>query len=38
MLSLGVVITQTGPVAIRLRVRKIEDDEGRRLLRAHMLM
>jgi transposase len=28
-----VLITETGPVAERLRVREIDDDEGRRLLR-----
>ena len=33
MLSLGVVIAETGPVTERLRVREIDDDEGRRLVR-----
>jgi hypothetical protein len=28
-----VLILQTGPVADRLRVREIDDDEGRRLVR-----
>jgi hypothetical protein len=27
------LITETGPVAERLRVREIDDDEGRRLVR-----
>jgi len=31
--SLGVLILKTGPVTERLRVREIDDDEGRRLLR-----
>jgi transposase len=33
MLSPQVVIAQTGPVTDRLRVREIDDDEGRRLVR-----
>jgi hypothetical protein len=32
-LSLPVPITETGPVAERVRVREIDDDEGRRLVR-----
>jgi hypothetical protein len=32
-LSLLVLIPETGPVAERLRVREIDDDEGRRLVR-----
>ncbi len=32
-LSLRVLIVETGPVAERLRVREIDDDEGRRLVR-----
>jgi hypothetical protein len=28
-----VLIAETGPVAERLRVREIDDDEGRRLVR-----
>jgi transposase len=33
VLSPGVVIAETGPVTERLRVREIDDDEGRRLVR-----
>ena len=33
MLSPRVLIAQTGPVTDRLRVREIDDDEGRRLVR-----
>ena len=33
LLSLPVLIAQTGPVTDRLRVREIDDDEGRRLVR-----
>ena len=33
VLFLRVLIAQTGPVAERLRVREIDDDEGRRLVR-----
>jgi hypothetical protein len=32
-LFLGLVIVETGPVTERLRVREIDDDEGRRLVR-----
>ena len=32
-LSLRVLIAETGPVTERLRVREIDDDEGRRLVR-----
>jgi hypothetical protein len=32
-LFLGLVIPETGPVSERLRVREIDDDEGRRLVR-----
>src|SRR6266700_79413 len=32
-LSRGLLILQTGPVAERVRVREIDDDEGRRLVR-----
>jgi hypothetical protein len=32
-LSLRVLIAETGPVTERLRVRQIDDDEGRRLVR-----
>jgi len=33
VLCLRVLILDTGPVAERLRVREIDDDEGRRLVR-----
>jgi hypothetical protein len=34
VLLLRVLIVETGPVTERLRVREIDDDEGRRLVRV----